>query len=442
MWDKTKIYLKTTIIVILIEIILVAIIGGYVYYNYDKISKSDSWVSKAKIEKVKLKEVNLEEIEEKKEPEKKKSKIYTPIYSWLMGNIEAFSLKEKKKGLILYKTWFRYSLDNDKIKKVLLVKYLKDNRLLDKYILVYIFKDNHKDIWETFNKLVFFFDILGMKNKDLSNLFQKYYAEHTKEITKLYKEEKMEELWKELKQLEKDMKKDLKENLLGKNKIIASKEFQYILSLILDKDSYFKDVKEISDKVGIDPKLLAASISVEQIRFLSTQRGKIKTIIKNNKALRSFTKFSYGLWGIKTFTFRNINKWMKQYDFETYQKYFAYYDNKVKEIKNNPENKDKSEEEIKELEDLEIKKILENNYSGLLYSAWLIKSIILKWDKAWFDISDRPWIILTLYNMGNTKTPHWNPDLGGSIIQIGWYDKYFGELWYLFYFYMKVYLYK
>ena len=91
--------------------------------------------------------------------------------------------------------------------------------------------------------------------------------------------------------------------------------------------------------------------------------------------------------------------------------------------------------------DLLIQKKLENPIYWTLYVAWLIDNIINKRNKEWFNISNKSWIIITLYNMGNSKIPHWNPDLWGSLIKLD--DKnnlYFWELGFLMHFYLKYYL--
>jgi hypothetical protein len=84
---------------------------------------------------------------------------------------------------------------------------------------------------------------------------------------------------------------------------------------------------------------------------------------------------------------------------------------------------------------------LEDEYSWILYTAWLIHNIQKKWELAWYPINDNPWIIITLYNMWNKKNPHPNPDIWGSSISVSeWNTYYFWELGFVMYEYLRYYL--
>jgi hypothetical protein len=60
---------------------------------------------------------------------------------------------------------------------------------------------------------------------------------------------------------------------------------------------------------------------------------------------------------------------------------------------------------------------------------------VVQWQKAGQDISDRPEILATLFNIGlqNSK-PKSNPQVGGSKITIDGNDYVFGSLAYEFYY--------
>ena len=71
----------------------------------------------------------------------------------------------------------------------------------------------------------------------------------------------------------------------------------------------------------------------------------------------------------------------------------------------------------------------DNHYYGYLYGALYIKQVLKQWEKAGFDISNKPEIIATLYNIGfaNSK-PKVNPESGGSEIEIKEEKYNFGTL--------------
>ena len=74
-------------------------------------------------------------------------------------------------------------------------------------------------------------------------------------------------------------------------------------------------------------------------------------------------------------------------------------------------------------------------YYSYLYVGLFMKQIIGQWQKAGFDISNRPEILATLYNLGfYFSVPKENPMPGGSIITVNDVDYTFGDLAYEFYY--------
>jgi len=75
-----------------------------------------------------------------------------------------------------------------------------------------------------------------------------------------------------------------------------------------------------------------------------------------------------------------------------------------------------------------------NHYYSYLYTAIYLKEIMQEWSRAGFDISNRPEILATLFNIGfaNSK-PNANPEVGGSEIDIDGISYSFGGLAGLFY---------
>src|SRR6185436_5578017 len=76
-----------------------------------------------------------------------------------------------------------------------------------------------------------------------------------------------------------------------------------------------------------------------------------------------------------------------------------------------------------------------NHYYSYLYTALYIKEVLTQWTNAGFDISKRPEIISTLYNIGFSGShPNPEPHTGGSTIEIGNEQYTFGSLGYEFYY--------
>lgn len=72
----------------------------------------------------------------------------------------------------------------------------------------------------------------------------------------------------------------------------------------------------------------------------------------------------------------------------------------------------------------------------------MIYNIKQRWDLEWYSLENKPWIIITLYNMWNSdkKIPNDNPQIWGSVIDIEeWKQMLYWEIWYIIYYYLKYY---
>ena len=70
-----------------------------------------------------------------------------------------------------------------------------------------------------------------------------------------------------------------------------------------------------------------------------------------------------------------------------------------------------------------------NHYYAYLYAALFNKEIISQWQKAGFDISNRPEILSTLFNIGfEHSKPNANPQVGGAELNINNKTYSFGGL--------------
>jgi hypothetical protein len=75
-----------------------------------------------------------------------------------------------------------------------------------------------------------------------------------------------------------------------------------------------------------------------------------------------------------------------------------------------------------------------NHYYAYLYTALFIKEIEAQWQHAGFSISDNPGAIVTLFNLGFSKSePKSDPVIAGAPITSGGRTYVYGELGRLFY---------
>jgi hypothetical protein len=76
-----------------------------------------------------------------------------------------------------------------------------------------------------------------------------------------------------------------------------------------------------------------------------------------------------------------------------------------------------------------------DHYYSYLYTAFLMRQFQSHWERANLDLSNRPEILGTLFNLGYQKSkPKKNPEVGGSTFKVGERDYTFGGLCFEFYY--------
>jgi hypothetical protein len=127
------------------------------------------------------------------------------------------------------------------------------------------------------------------------------------------------------------------------------------------------------------------------------------------KILGSETQFSWGVMGVKEETAIQIEQNLTNTTSPYYlgAKYEHVLDFKTVDIK---------QERFTRMTDQH------DHYYSYLYAGLYMKEVMHQWQKAGYDISQRPDLILTLYNIGfaNSK-PNPDPHSGGAEIKI--YDQ-------------------
>jgi hypothetical protein len=148
------------------------------------------------------------------------------------------------------------------------------------------------------------------------------------------------------------------------------------------------------------PRLIASLAVVEQLRVFNDNRELFKTIFAPTKKMAMQNQFSMGILGIKLKT--------------------------AQEIERN-ENIVISDQE-------RLDRLTEGNYYSYLYAGYFMKQIKNQWQKAGFDISQKPDILATLYNIGfEHSVPKSDPQGGGAQIEINGQTYSFGGLAYQFF---------
>ncbi len=198
-----------------------------------------------------------------------------------------------------------------------------------------------------------------------------------------------------------------------------SDEWQFFKTSVLkDKDILAK----IQAKTGVNSRILVSQLMAEQMRLFYSDRPWFKEAIAPLKVLGSMTQFSWGIFGIKPETAIRIEDNLKDqksifYPGADYEKMLDF------------QSKNISQERFQKITDSD------DHYYSYLYAALYDKEIISQWKKVNIDISDRPEILATLFNIGfDHSKPNADPQVGGAELQIGDSTYSFGRLAFEFYY--------
>lgn len=194
----------------------------------------------------------------------------------------------------------------------------------------------------------------------------------------------------------------------------------------LMKEVFSRD-KDIINKAahdaGISPRLLLCGVIGEQFRFFNNRRESFKSYFEPLKILASLSNTSFGIAGLKPKTVSIIETNLKDKN----SKFYLGKD--MEHIVDYKDDVDIESERMNRITDSK------NPYYSYLYAGLYMKQIISQWERAGYDISERPEILSTLYNLGfYYSVPKENPKAGGSVININGVDYTFGDIGYEFYY--------
>ena len=183
-------------------------------------------------------------------------------------------------------------------------------------------------------------------------------------------------------------------------------------------------IKRAAKDAGISPRLILGGVIGEQFRFFNNRRESFKSYFEPLKILASLSNTSFGIAGLKPKTIGQIEDNLKN-------KNSAFY------LGPNMENVVNYDSSITDIESERMNRITNSKdpYYSYLYVGLYMKEIIAQWQKNGFDISNRPEVLATLYNLGfYYSVPKANPSAGGSVININNVDYTFGDIAYEFYY--------
>lgn len=165
-------------------------------------------------------------------------------------------------------------------------------------------------------------------------------------------------------------------------------------------------IERAASTAGVPARLIVAQLITEQLRLFFTEREFYKQFFEPLKILGSQTQFSWGVMGIKEETATQIEENLKNKTSPYYlgEEYEHLLDFKTEDIK---------QERFERMTDSH------NHYYSYLYAGLYLKEIETQWKNAGFDVSNRPDVLATLYNIGfNGSKPNANPKSGGAEIKI------------------------
>lgn len=191
------------------------------------------------------------------------------------------------------------------------------------------------------------------------------------------------------------------------------------------KEAIAKDsalLNEAGRLTGVEPRLIAACLIGEQIRLFNSNRETFKKYLGPVKVLSVQSQFSYGVNGIKDRTAQAVEQHLKDPTSEFYmgRRYEHLLDF---------ESENLADERYKRLVDYR------NHLYSYIYTGCILHQTMLQWKRAGYDISDRPDVLFTLFNVGFAHSqPKADPQCGGSHINVNGTTYTFGAIGFDFYY--------
>jgi len=290
------------------------------------------------------------------------------------------------------------------------------------------FINSEKDKEEQLRKNKLFSKLLLLNNYYPVNsqlIFENWFL--TKEVTisekmleaMMYKIADNEEISRKLKDIDNKFETNDVSSTTNNNLIewMNNEEWMVLKEAIIKDKKVIDSASQIS---GVCSRMIVAVLIGEQIRLFHSSREAFKRWMQPLKMLTNETKFSLGVTGIKEATALKTEQYLKD---STSVFYLGYKYRNILDFTNN------------ESERIYNRLTSETHYFSYLYSALCIKQICQQWKNSGYDISERPEIVVTLFNLGyEVSVPKENPETGGSLIKIGDKTYTFGSIAFDYYY--------
>lgn len=197
-------------------------------------------------------------------------------------------------------------------------------------------------------------------------------------------------------------------------------EWQVMKSVFIrDQDK----IRQAATDAKISPRLLLGGVIGEQFRFFTNSRDSFKQYFEPLKILASLSKFSFGIAGLKPETVKRIDENLVN------KNSIFYIGPEMEQVITYPENSDHDAIRFERITDTK------NTYYSYLYVGLFMRQVMAQWERAGYDISQRPDVLSTLYNLGfNRSIPKQDPSAGGAPITVNGELFSFGELGEQFYY--------
>lgn len=195
-------------------------------------------------------------------------------------------------------------------------------------------------------------------------------------------------------------------------------EWQVLQAAIIKDEAV---IKRAALAAGIPPRVIVASLVPEQLRLYYDEREIFKSFFAPLQILGNQTQFSWGVMGIKPDTAKAIELHLT----DTSSPYYpgAQYQHLL--------DATTSAEEVRFARIANEK----DHYYSYLYAALYLRQIMAQWQHEGYDLSKRPEILATLYNIGfSSSEPNKTPQIGGAQVEINGMTYSFGGLAYEFYY--------
>jgi hypothetical protein len=175
-------------------------------------------------------------------------------------------------------------------------------------------------------------------------------------------------------------------------------------------------INRAATTAGVPARLIVSQLIVEQLRFFTDDRESFKKFFEPLKILGSETQFSWGVMGVKEDTAIAVENNLKN---QTSPFYLGSEYEHLLDFK----TADQKQERFARMTDQH------NHFYSYLYAGLYLKEVETQWKSAGFDISNRPDVLSTLYNIGFANSrPNENPQSGGAEIKLGQNVYSFGSL--------------